>query len=354
MMMKKLLCCLLAAGMAAGLCACGEKDERKTVYAMDTVMIFQVCGRETEPVLSAMERRVKELEDLLSRTRADSEVSALNDAAGAETAVSFEVWSLLAKARATAEATSGAFDPTIAPVVSAWGFGGESYRVPEKEELEALLPAVDYSGITLRQEQGTYLTSLRPEQSIDLGGIAKGYASDCMADLLLDENIDHACVSLGGNVLAWGTKTDGTPWRVGVKDPRDTAALCGVLELENAYAVTSGGYERFFEENGKTYHHIIDPATGCPAQSDLLSVTVVMDWGHEKLNGKAGNGTVCDALSTALFVMGEEAALDFWRSGTYDFDTVLVTADGRVLTTAGLAERFIPAEGSGYTYETVS
>ena len=354
MIMKKLLCGLLAAGMALSLCGCGEKDESKTVFAMDTVMEFRVYGKKTENVLSAMEARVQGLEELLSRTKETSEVSALNSAGGKETPVSFEVWSLLAKAQDMAEATGGAFDVTIAPVASAWGFTEESFRVPSAAELQALRPLVAAGSISLAENKGTYLATLRPGQAVDLGGIAKGYASDCMADLFLDYGIEHGYAALGGNVLAWGSKPDGSQWRIGVKDPNDTAGLTGVLLLKDAYAVTSGGYERCFEADGKTYHHIIDPATLYPAESDLESVTIVMGWNGEKLNGNTGNGTICDTLSTALFVMGEEAALEFWRSGVYDFDAVLVTADGRVLTTSGLSERFIPTEGSEYIYETVA
>lgn len=350
-MKKGILLSFVCAALLLSGCA---KTESQVVYAMNTVMEFTVHGSDPAAVIGEMTERVNELEGLLSRTRAESEVSALNDAQGADTEVSFEVWSLLSQAREAAEATSGAFDPTIAPVVSAWGFGEEAYRVPGETELEQLLGTVGYSGITLGEGQGTYLAALRPEQSIDLGGIAKGYASDCMADIFLDYDIDHGCVNMGGNVMAWGTKEDGSPWRVGVKDPGNTGSLCGVLELESAYAVTSGGYERYFEEGGKTYHHIIDPATGRPAESDLLSVTIVMDWKAEKLNGKCGNGTICDALSTALFVMGEAEALEFWRGGTYDFEMILVTADGRVLATPGAAAVFQPTEGSGYAYETVS
>lgn len=346
--MKKLLPCLLLCLLLSG-CA---RTESATVYAMNTVMTFTVHSEDNEALLSAMTKRVNELEALLSRTREGSQVFALNQAEGRETEVSFEVFSLLSKARSMAEATGGAFDVTIAPIASAWGFTESAYRVPTEGELEALLPLVGAGSISLAENNGTYLASLQPGQAIDLGGIAKGYASDCLADLFLDYGVEHANVSLGGNVLAWGTKEDGSAWRVGVKDPADTAALCGVLELESAYAVTSGGYERCFTQDGRTYHHIIDPATGYPAESDLTSVTIVMDWGGEKLTGKTGNGTVCDVLSTALFVMGQEKAVEFWRAGPYDFDMILVTAEGRILSTPGVT--FIPTEGNGYLYETIS
>ena len=164
-------------------------------------------------------------------------------------------------------------------------------------------------------------------------------------------------MSLGGNVLAWGDRPDGTPWRVGIQDPKnpdDANAFAALLHLTNAFAVTSGGYQRFFEADGKTYHHIIDPATGYPADSGLTSVTVVADCDLDEVDGGPGVGTMCDALSTALFVMGEEKALDFWRSGAYDFDLVLVTEDGRVVVTDGIADELERSEESGYIYEVVS
>ena len=142
--------------------------------------------------------------------------------------------------------------------------------------------------------------------------------------------------------------------------PGEPNALAGVLELENAYAITSGSYQRFFEAEGKIYHHIIDPSTGYPADSGLTSVTIVANTRERPEPDRPGNGTMCDAYSTALFIMGEEKALDFWRthqqSGLYEdaFDLVLITSDGRVLVTAGLADRFTPDETSGYVYETVS
>ena len=335
--------CLLLTGCA--------KTESATVYAMNTVMDFSVTAEHAGDVIAAMTSAVNDLERRLSRTLEGSEVSALNTAGGEEVEVSLPVRSLLETARSLTEATGGAFDVTIAPVASAWGFTESAFRVPSQEELDTLLPLVAAGSISLGQNGETYLAALQPGQNLDLGGIAKGYASDCLGDIFLNSGAERGHVSLGGNVLVWGTKEDGSPWRIGVKDPQNTAAFCAVLELENAYAVTSGGYERCFEEGGVTYHHLLDPSTGYPAQSGLLSVTVVMDWEGQVLEGATGNGTVCDALSTALFVMGEEKALEFWRSGLYDFDMVLVTEDGRLLSTPGLTA--LPTQESGYTYETV-
>ena len=190
-------------------------------------------------------------------------------------------------------------------------------------------------------------------QAIDLGGIAKGYTSDCVEAVFRENKIESGKISLGGNVFVLGGKPDGADWRVGIRDPQDENALAAVLTLRDAYAITSGGYESYFTENGNTYHHIIDPSTGYPADSGLLSVTVVAEANGPDFSGP-GNGTMCDAFSTALFVMGEERALEFWQTGGYDFDLVLVTADGRVIITDGLSDRFEVVKDSGYTYETVS
>ena len=189
----------------------------------------------------------------------------------------------------------------------------------------------------------------KSKTEIDLGGIAKGYASDKLEAIFEEHQVEHGMVELGGNILLIGSKPDGTAWRLGVQDPAkpNEAAYAAIVQLEDAFAVTSGSYQRYFEQDGKTYHHIIDPATGRPADSGLTSVTVVTDRG-------SGSGTMCDALSTALFVMGEEQALEFWRGSDYAFELILVTEDGRVVVTKGLEEALMETKESGYTYEIVS
>ena len=340
---------------AAALCltGCGKKADEATaqIFAMDTVMEVAAYGEHAEQAVKYTEKRIEELENRLSRTKADSLVSGLNRD-GSIRHLTYDYWNLIARAKEYRDATNGAFDITIAPVMDAWGFTGDSFRVPEQSELDTLLKKVNSDAIQMLGSPSDSVT-LGEGQAIDLGGIAKGYTSDCVEAVFYDHEIENGKISLGGNVFVLGTKPDGSDWRVGIKDPRNESGLAAILSLRDAYAITSGGYERYFEENGKTYHHIIDPSTGYPADSGLLSVTVVAadngpDWAG------AGNGAMCDAFSTALFVMGEEQALDFWRNGGYDFDLVLVTEDGRVVITAGLADRFEEVKDSGYTYETVS
>ena len=302
-------------------------------------------GEHAEQAVKYTEKRIEELENRLSRTKAHSLVSGLNRD-GSIRHLTYDYWNLIARAKEYRDATNGAFDITIAPIMDAWGFTGDQFRVPEQSELNELLKHVNSDEIQV-QEEPSYSVTLGEGQAIDLGGIAKGYTSDLVEQTFRANGIESGKISLGGNVFVLGGKPDGSDWRVGIKDPRNESGLAAILSLRDAYAITSGGYERYFEENGKTYHHIIDPSTGYPADSGLLSVTVVADYAP-------GSGTMCDALSTALFVMGAEDALSFWRSGTYDFELVLVTEDGRVLVTEGLADQYAPAEGSTYVFETVS
>ena len=346
--MKRLLCLLLALCMALPLTACGGKQpESVQLFAMDTVMDLTAYGENAAAALTDASREINRLERLLSRTIDTSEISQIN--AGGAVTVSEETASLLAQAQTYTAATDGAFDITIAPLVSLWGITTDSPYVPTQQEIDALLPLVGpehlhLSGDTVTLDDGC---------AIDLGGIAKGYTSDCVEAVFRENKIESGKISLGGNVFVLGGKPDGADWRVGIRDPQDENALAAVLTLRDAYAITSGGYERYFTENGNTYHHIIDPSTGYPADSGLLSVTVVAEANGPDFSGP-GNGTMCDAFSTALFVMGEERALEFWQTGGYDFDLVLVTADGRVIITDGLSDRFEVVKDSGYTYETVS
>ena len=348
---------VLLAAMLLVLSGCGGKPSGQQeaslqFLAMDTSMTFVVYGAEGEQAMAEARQEIQRLNGLLDRTDPDSAVSRLNEAGGVGVTVGEELCGLLALAEEYSRVTGGAFDITLAPVSSAWGFTTDSYRVPGREELDGLLSHVGMENITLAEDAA----ALSPGTKIDLGAIAKGYASDKVAEVFRAHGITRGHAALGGNVLAMGTRPDGQPWRVGVRDPgapEDPNACLGLLHLTDAYAVTSGDYERYFEEGGKRYHHIIDPATGCPAESGLVSVTIVADSLAEDGRTLTKNGAMCDALSTALFVMGEERAVDFWRSGVYDFDAVLVTEDGRVVVTDGLADRFT-LEVDGYACEIVS
>lgn len=351
--MKRLLSALLAAGMALSLSGCGaasagssaatssaEAAKTAQVFAMDTVMNLSAYGSGAKTALKNSQDEITRLEDLLSRTKSSSEVSGINTHSGAGVQVSAETASIVKKALHFSAVTDGAFDITIAPVVSAWGFTTGKYQVPSAAALAALLKEVDYKKVSA---SGNTVTT-GAGQSIDLGGIAKGYASDQIAAIYKKAGVTSGMISLGGNVWVDGKKPDGSKWRVAVQDPSDTSKYVGVLKLSDAFAITSGGYQRYFEKNGKRYHHIIDPSTGAPAESGLISVTIV----------SSDNGTMCDALSTAVFVMGEKKALELWRNSGLKFDMVLVTDKGKVLITKGISSQFEKETGTSYEYEVVS
>ena len=332
--MRKNKYCIFLLALLLLLTGCTSRAPEETlqIFAMDTVMDFYAVGEGASDALSECAREINRLESLLSRTRTGSDVSNLNENGSA--ALSEETAQLLRDALSYTQTTGGAFDVTIAPLVEAWNIHGENPRVLTADEIAALLPLVGSEHLHL---DGTS-AALDAGCAIDLGGIAKGYASDVAAQLYRDHNVTGGWLSLGGNVYTHGTKPDGSFWNVSVRDPRDTTASAAILQLSNQFAVTSGGYQRYFTAaDGTVYQHIIDPATGTPAVSDLLSVTIV---------GKSG--AMADAYSTALYVMGESGAVSFWRAHHNEFDMVLITADNRILYTPGLLSRITTEEGGSY------
>lgn len=336
--MKKIACLALSALLLLPLSACGRSAEpvRQELFAMDTYMSLAAYGDDAQEALTAAVREINRLERELSRTIATSDVYKIN--ADGAAAVSDETAALLQSAIACSEKTGGLFDVTIAPLVTLWGITTDSPRVPAQSEIASLLPLVGSEHIHIDGNS----VALDSGCSVDLGGIAKGYASDRVAEILRQHGVTGAAVSLGGNVYVCGQKPDGSVWNVAVQDPKDTSAYAMTLALTDTFAVTSGGYQRYFTaEDGTVYQHILDPRTGRPAETDLLSVTVI-----------AQNGTMADAYSTALYVMGEEAACDFWRQSG-GFDLVLITADGRVLYTPDLADH-ISQKGAGYDFRQIS
>ena len=313
-------------------CTAKVPEATSQIFAMDTVMDFYAVGENADEVLTAAAQEVNRLEALLSRTREGSDVYMLNQLSAGE--VHEDTYRLLQQAVDYSLATGGAFDITVAPLVLAWNIHGDTPRVPSDDEIADLLTLVGMDHLHLPNGAA----ALDSRCSIDLGGIAKGYASDVIAQLYRDSGMEGGWISLGGNVYAHGTKRDGSGWNVAVRDPGDTAATAAIVTLSNEFAVTSGGYQRYFTaEDGTVYQHIIDPKTGKPAESDLLSVTIVAD-----------NGTMSDAYSTALYVMGEDGAVSFWRANRTDFDMVLITEDNRLLYTPGLSGRITTEEGGPY------
>jgi len=287
-------------------------------------MTFTAYGTDAEPAILAAEDKIRELEELWSVTDKNSDVYAVNHSSGQTVTVDWKTAELLSYALDMAEETNGALEPTIYPVLTAWGFTTGENRVPAETELAELLEKVGYDKVELNNDQ----IQMEPGGMIDLGAVGKGYAGDEAAQILRERGITAALLDIGGNIQAIGTKPDGSDWRVGLKDPFSGGVL-GIIQVSDVAVVTSGNYERFFiGEDGKVYGHIIDPATGHPVENGIASVSVI-----------ASEGKLCDALSTALFVMGLENAQDYWRQRR-NFEMILIMEDGDIYLTEGIRDSF--------------
>lgn len=270
----------------------------------------------------------------------DTEVLRINRRAGLEpVAVSEDTLKVIREGLRYGELTGGAFDITVAPLIRLWGFGTGEERVPAAEEIEAVLPAVDYSRVEIHAGTGSAVYLPSPEMGIDVGGIAKGYAADEAARVLREAGVRNAILDFGGDIVTIGGRPDGSPWRIGIQHPSgERNRFVGILSSRDESVVSSGAYERFFHEDGVRYHHIFDPSTGYPSDSGLTSVTAI-----------GADAMKTDVLSTAIFVMGLEAGLALLDS-LPGYEGILATEDMRVFVTAGIADRF---EVPGDEYELV-
>ena len=303
-----------------------DKSESIDIFAMDTYMTLTAYGKNAKKALDAAVDEINNIEQLVSTGIDSSEVSQINK--NGKGSVSETTGYLIKRSKEIYDSTNGVFDITIYPIMQAWGFPTENYRVPGKKELKKLrgLMGADH---VLYDEKKQEVTLDKKGMKIDLGGIAKGYTSSKVMDIFKENGISSAVISLGGNVQTLNGKPDGSDWRVAVENPADTGSYIGVLSIKDKAVITSGGYERYFKQDGKTYHHIIDPANGYPANNGLTSVTIVSD-----------DGTLADGLSTSLFIMGPEKAQKYWKEHSDEFDTILVKDDGSILVSEGLAEYF--------------
>ncbi len=319
--MKRWLIPLLLALLLCG-CAAQPAEYETEFFAMDTVMQLHVYGaKNAEALAGDVIARVNEIENSLSVTKPGTEVYRLN---GTERITPSEtLQSILERSSELCERTDGCFDPSIYPVVRLWGFTTGDRHVPDEDER---LLALSQCGMhRVHQENGALW--LDPGAALDFGAVAKGYAGEVCADRI-EQSGAAGILALGGNIQTVGSKPDGSDWNIGITNPFRPEQTIAVLHLQGSHAVvTSGGYQRYFEADGVRYSHIMDPATGQSAASGLCSVTIVAD-----------SGFLADGLSTALYVMGPGRAEAFWR-GSDDFEAVLITDDGELLVTEGLADK---------------
>ena len=304
------------------------------IYAMETEMQIEAYGKEADEAVAAAVAEINRLDALLSVGVETSEVAQLNEAGTYE--VSEDVLTILEEAQYINTSTNGAFDPTVYPLMEAWGFTTKDYTVPSAETIAELLQYVGMENVTV---SGSTVT-LAEGTKIDFGGIAKGFTSDRIMEIFAEYDLTGGMVSLGGNVQVYEKTSKGSDsWRIAIVNPTDTTSYLGSVSVEDKAVITSGAYQRYFEEDGVTYHHILDPSTGYSANNGLISVTIVSE-----------DGMLADGLSTAIYVMGLEEATAYYRQHNKEFDMVLMTDDGMVYITEGLADGF----SSDLDYEVIS
>ncbi len=346
MKQKKLLNILIVTVLAAGTVVLvvflssrgGGGSEPKgtyhspTVFAMDTTLDITIQGRSSGQAQADADAAIalaREIEARTSRFKPESDIALVNAGAGvAPVRVSEDTLYLVGKSIEFGQAMGGGFDITVAPVVSLWGFYDERYRVPSQAEIEAALALVGQTKVVIDRAAGTVYLPLKGME-LDLGGVAKGYAVQKMYELLESRGVKSALINFGGSVGALGRRSDGKKWVIGVKHPRaGGGALVGELGVENMFVNTSGDYERYFEQEGKRYFHIFDPATGRQPEG-TMSVTVV-----------GPDAMVADILSKAPFVMGIQNGLKFIESRP-GFEALAIDSTGNTAYTPNMKSEYV-------------
>ena len=309
-----------------------SREASRTEFLLNTVCKIRISGGDESDLDAAFER-IRQIESTMSSHISGNEISRIGSNSVESTQLSVDTCLVIKKALHFSLLSDGLFDITIAPVVGLWGFGTEHAQLPTAHALNKVLPLVDYTQVRIL-DNCRIVTA--PEQQVDLGGIAKGYASDEAAKVLQEAGVKRALINLGGNVFAFGKKKDGSLWKLGIQDPlRERGSVLGTLEIGGGAVVTSGIYERYVEHNGKRYHHLLNPNTGYPFVNNVAGVSIT-----------APSGLDADALSTAVFLLGIEKGCklldDFPQSGA-----VFITKN-REITTYGIASAHFTLTNQDY------
>lgn len=323
------LCILLFTGCTQ------QKPVIGTAFLMDTIVEYKFYG--PADVGKKVEKALAEFEKRCSMYVEDSEIAALNRQAGrGYVSLSPDVHELLRRCAEYGAESGGVFDVTVAPITSLWDITGANPRIPSQEEIQEKMPLVDYRAIDVRDDGGAMLK--KEGQMVDLGGIAKGYACDLARRAARDAGVKSGYLSIGGNIMVIG-KQNGEDYRFGVRDPRGGPnEYMAVVTFPDSTMATSGDYERYFERDGVRYHHILDPATGAPAQTDLMSVSVI-----------SPDGAYADYMTTYLFIKGKAYVLE--NLNAFDYGLIAIDKDRNVFVSDNVKDHFTMADNSGaYRY----
>lgn len=288
-------------------------------------MNMQVYGENADIALDKAEQEIYRLEKLFSVTDDSSEVYKINNSGGKKIEISEDVRRIIEFSEDMRVKTNGCFDIRIYPILKEWGFTTGEYKIPKISRIAELKELSENTAVLL--EGNSVICSENGE--IDFGAAAKGYTSDRIAEIFRENGIESAIINLGGNVHAFGKKPDNSFWNVAVTDPFSPDETMGILRVSDKAVITSGDYQRYFTGNdGRKYCHIINPSTGYPAESGLVSVTVVGE-----------NGLICDALSTAFFVMGREKT-EVYLKNQSEVSVLLVQTDGTLVISEEITDYF--------------
>lgn len=330
---KKIIIFLILTILILGfITGCNKKETvepvKKTTYALDTICNITIYDKTTDAVFEKCFTALKDVESKMSVDIKNSEASKINSNAGLKfIKVSDDTYNVIKTGVDFSYLTNGKFDITVGPLVKLWGINTPKARIPAPIEIKSALPLVNYKNVLLKDNEKSIMLKNKG-MSLDLGGIAKGFSGDAVKRVLTENNVKHAIIDLGGNILAVGTKPDGSLWRVGVQNPLSPRGeFLGIVRVKDMAVVTSGIYERFFIKNGKRYHHIMDTKTGYPVDNELASVSIVT---------KASMNA--DALAKA-FCFGVKDGLTFIEKQK-GVEAIFVTKDSKVYITPGLKSVF--------------
>lgn len=337
----RVLALLLCLAMALSLTACGENRKvTQELYSMDTVMTLTAYGDKAEQGLTAASSVILAMDVMLDPELSTSTVYAINHARGQSVVVSAQMAKMLTCAKNVYDQSGGALDLSLYPLIKRWGFVDQKYYKPTEAEIQEDLSRLCFDKISLTSfpASGSYSLTIPEYGELSFGAVAKGCAAENAIDAMRQAGVVSGIISLGGNVQTLGVKPDGSLWKVAIQDPDNPDGYVGVVTVGETAVVTSGPYQRNFTIKNTVYHHILNPATGHPSGSALKSVTIICE-----------DGTMADCLSTAMFVLGETKALNYWRQYG-GFEMILITTDDRIVCTKGLLEEFtLSADASQYS-----
>ena len=316
--------------------SCEETTVTSEVFLMDSFMVQTIHGADGEKIAKQAEEVVKNLEETYSAYKENSLISEINENAGIKPVkVPDEVFNLIKECVVFSEKSNGLFDLTIAPLTKLWAITSDNPKVPTLDEIDYAKSLINYNNVILDEENKTVFLKEKC-MKLDFGATVKGYAAQKVLEIYKTGKINGGVLSLGGNVAVYGSKNDGTAFKIGVRDPKKSSTdYFAILETDKQVISTSGAYERYFKQNGVTYHHILNPKTGYPCESDLLSVTVVSE-----------NGLLSDYLSTLFYMLGKDVVKEHLNEE--DYSLIVIDKKDNIYISDNLKDSFTLLNDTDY------